>query len=100
MLDAMDPFACVVARLYDPAHLQIRVDIPLAEAAKVAIGDSVEITTETLRGRTFRGTITRFVQEANSQKNTIQIKATLIDPASELKPEMLITAPSRNSARR
>ena len=31
MPDANNPFAGVVLRLYDPAHLQVRVDVPLAD---------------------------------------------------------------------
>jgi RND family efflux transporter MFP subunit len=92
MPDANNPFAGVVVRLYDPAHLQIRVDIPFSDAAKVHIGDTVEVSTETLPDRTFKATITRFVHEANLQKNTVQIKAALADPAPELKPEMLAKA--------
>ncbi|MBX3387848.1 MAG: efflux RND transporter periplasmic adaptor subunit [Phycisphaeraceae bacterium] len=92
MLSADDPMAGVVVRLYDPAHLQVRVDVPLADAAKVRVGDEAEITTETLPGRTFAGTVTRFVHEADIQKNTVQIKVAIADPAPELKPEMLAKA--------
>jgi len=89
MPDANNPYAGVVVRLYDPAHLQVRVDVPLADAAKVAVGDTVEATTEALPNRIFRGTISRFVHEANVQKNTVQVKVAIADPAAELKPEML-----------
>ncbi len=92
MPDANNPFAGVVLRLYDPAHLQVRVDVPLADAAKVGIGDAVQITTEALPDRTFHGTISRFVHEANLQKNTVQVKVAIADPAAELKPEMLAKA--------
>jgi multidrug efflux pump subunit AcrA (membrane-fusion protein) len=92
MPDANNPFAGVVVRLYDPEHLQVRVDVPLADAAKVKIGDAAEITTETLGGRKFSGKVTRFVHEANVQKNTVQVKVAISDPAPELKPEMLAKA--------
>jgi len=92
MPDANNPFSGVVVRLYDPAHLQVRVDVPLADAAKVAVGDTVEISTETLPGRTFRGVLSRLVHEANIQKNTMQVKVAIADPAAELKPEMLAKA--------
>ncbi len=79
-------------RLYDPEHLQVRVDVPLADAAKVRVGDTAEITTETLGTRKFAGKVTRFVHEANLQKNTVQVKVAISDPAPELKPEMLAKA--------
>ncbi len=93
MMPASDnPFAGVVVRLYDPAHLQVRVDVPLADAAKVRVGDLAEISTETLPGRMFQGTLTRFVHEADIQKNTVQVKVAIADPAAELKPDMLAKA--------
>lgn len=99
MLSADDPMAGVIVRLYDPARLQVRVDVPLADAAKVQVGDEAEITTETLPDRTFAGKVTRFVHEADIQKNTIQIKVAIVDPAPELKPEMLAKARIRTGAR-
>jgi len=98
MPNADDPMAGVVMRLYDPAHLQVRVDVPLADAAKVQVGDAAEIVTETLPGRTFSGKVTRFSHEANVQKNTLQIKVSIEKPASELKPEMLAKVRIRTSA--
>jgi RND family efflux transporter MFP subunit len=92
MPDANNPFAGVVVRLYDPGHLQVRIDIPLSDAAKVREGDVVEVTTETLPDRVFHAIVTRFVHEANLQKNTVQVKAAIADPAPELKPEMLARA--------
>lgn len=92
MPDANNPYAGVVVRLYDPAHLQVRVDIPLSDAAKVHEGDEVEVTTETLPGRAFKATLTRFVHEANIQKNTVQVKASITAPVPELKPDMLAKA--------
>jgi multidrug efflux pump subunit AcrA (membrane-fusion protein) len=52
----------------------------------------VEVTTETLPDRVFHAIVTRFVHEANLQKNTVQVKAAIADPAPELKPEMLARA--------
>ncbi len=92
MNEANDPFAGVVVRLYDPSHLQVRVDVPLPDAAKVREGDQVEVSTETLPGRTFKATLTRFVHEADIQKNTVQIKAAIAAPVPELKPDMLAKA--------
>ena len=78
-----------VARLYDPAKLQVRVDVPLADAAKVAIGQSVKITVEVLRDIVFSGKVTRVVHQADISKNTLQFKVSVENPREELKPEML-----------
>jgi len=75
--------------LYDPKRLQVRVDVPLAEAASVSVGQSAQISVEVLRDMVFKGTVTRITNEADIQKNTLQMKVRIEDPAAELKPEML-----------
>lgn len=75
--------------LYDPAQLQVRADVPLADAGRVAIGDRAEIALDVLPGRTLRGEVIRVVHQADIAKNTVQAKVRIIDPAPELKPEML-----------
>jgi HlyD family secretion protein len=81
--------AGAVVRLYEPSKLQVRVDVPLADAAKVGIGTSAEISTEALPNDTFSGTVSRIVHEANIQRNTVQYKVAITDPSPLLKPEML-----------
>lgn len=75
--------------LYDPAQLQVRADVPLADAGRVAIGDRAEISLDVVPGRTLRGEVIRIVQQADIAKNTVQAKVRILDAASELKPEML-----------
>jgi len=76
-------------RFYSPKSLQVRVDVPLAEAARVTVGQDASIVVEVLRDTTFKGKVTRILHEADLQKNTLQVKVTVEDPAPELKPEML-----------
>ena len=78
-----------VARLYDPKKLQVRVDVPLADAAKVEIGTRAEIATEATGDVVFHGTVSRLVHQANIQRNTVQVKVAIEDPSTTLKPEML-----------
>ncbi len=86
----MDPeHSAHVVRLYDPKKLQVRVDIPLADAAKVGVGQKAKIVVGVLPDRTFDGEITRVVHEADIQKNTLQVKVAITDPTIDLKPEML-----------
>jgi len=86
-----DPSAMsgAVLRLYNPHHLQVRVDVPLADAAKISIGTRAVITTESLPGQTFTGSVVRAVHEANIQRNTVQFKVELENPSPVMKPEML-----------
>ena len=76
-------------RLYDPKRLQVRVDVPLGDAAKVGVGQAAKIVVGVLPDKQFDGVVTRVVNEADVQKNTLQVKVAITSPTSELKPEML-----------
>lgn len=78
-----------VLRVYDPTKLQVRVDVPLADAAKVGVGTHATVSTEALADQTFSGVVSRVVHEANIQRNTVQFKVALDAPSPVLKPEML-----------
>ena len=78
-----------LVELYDPAQLQVRADVPLADAGRIAIGDRAEIAVDVMPDRTFRGEVIRVVQQADIAKNTVQAKVRLLDPVPQLKPEML-----------
>ena len=92
MLEADMPHAAHVVHLYDPRRLQVRVDVPLADAAHIGVGQAAEVVADVLPDRTFAGHVSRIVHEADLQKNTLQVKVSLADPAPQLKPEMLARA--------
>jgi len=92
MLNMDNPYSAQVVRLYDPEKLQVRVDIPLADAAKVSVAQLAEVIVDVLPDRVFRGHVTRVVHEADVQKNTLQVKVAIEHPSSEIKPEMLARA--------
>ncbi|MHC4909824.1 MAG: efflux RND transporter periplasmic adaptor subunit [Planctomycetota bacterium] len=84
-----DPYAAHVLHLYDPSKLQVRVDVPLADAARVGLEQQAQIIVEVLPDRVFTGRVTRIVHEADIQKNTVEVKVAVDDPSIDLKPEML-----------
>jgi len=92
MLNADNPRSAHVVRLYDPQQLQVRVDIPLIDAAKVGLDQPAEVIVDVLPDRVFRGHLTRIVHEADVQKNTLQVKVAIENPSHEIKPEMLARA--------
>lgn len=79
-----------VMRLYDPARLQVRADVPLSDSAKVTHGTKARITTEAIPDRVFSGEVTRIMHQADIQRNTVQVKVRVDDPSPLLKPEMLV----------
>jgi len=89
MLDMDSKLSANAIHLYDPNKLQVRVDVPLADAAQVGVGQDAEVTVDVLPERRFAGRVTRIVQEADIQKNTLEVKVAIDDPIAQLKPEML-----------
>jgi multidrug efflux pump subunit AcrA (membrane-fusion protein) len=89
MLASDDMLSASVVHLYDPKKLQVRVDIPLADAAKVGVDQPAQIVVGVLPNQTFSGRVTRIVNEADIQKNTLQVKVAIENPSPQLKPEML-----------
>jgi RND family efflux transporter MFP subunit len=89
--------------LYDPDRLQVRVDVPLADAAHIYHGQRCEIVVEVLPDRTFSGEVLRSTHKADLQKNTLEFKVRVSDPDPILRPEMLTRVKflsSNNAARR
>jgi multidrug efflux pump subunit AcrA (membrane-fusion protein) len=83
------PQSAQAVRLYDPKRLQVRVDVPLADAARVSAGQEAKVVVHVLPDREFRGKVTRISGEADLAKNTLQVKVAVVDPSPELRPEML-----------
>jgi HlyD family secretion protein len=78
-----------VIHIFDPERLQVRVDVPLADAAHVRVGQRCEVVVEVLPDRTFSGQVVRITGEADLQKNTLQSKVRIESPSPILRPEML-----------
>jgi len=101
-MDDMD--SSTIALLYEPAKLQVRVDVPLADAAGLAIGQRTRIRCGLLQDTVFDGEVTRIAGEADIQRNTLQVKVRLLAPDDRLRPEMICrvefleTAPSGDRA--
>ena len=89
MLAADDRHSAHIVHAYDPSHMQVRVDVPLADAAHVSIGQACEVVVDVLPDDRFSGEVTRITHEADLQKNTLQVKVRITDPSPLMRPEML-----------
>jgi len=89
MLQDNDAESSTIAILYHPANLQVRVDVPLADAAGLQIGQAARIRCSLLPDQVFEGVVTRISGEADVQRNTLQAKVSITDPVDQLRPEML-----------
>lgn len=99
MLEDQDPESSTIAILYHPAKLQVRVDVPLADAAGLQIGQAAQIRCSLLPDKVFAGVVTRITGEADLQRNTLQAKVSITDPVEQLRPEMLCRVEFMSSAR-
>jgi HlyD family secretion protein len=87
---AMDDHqSATIASLFEKGKLQVRVDVPLADARGLSVGQQAVITSDFLPNAEFRGVVSRIVGSANLQRNTLQAKVRIIDPDPRMRPEML-----------
>ena len=89
MFDMDDHHSAHVVHVYNPKKLQVRVDVPLSDAAKVGVDQNARIVVDVLPNRQFTGRVTRFVHQADIAKNTVEVKVAIEDPSPLLKPDML-----------
>ena len=78
-----------IVLLYDPAKLQVRCDVPLKDAGRLAVGLEAEIRVDALPDKVFRGMVLRIVPQGDIQKNTVQCKIAIESPDAALSPDML-----------
>jgi len=77
-----------VVSLYDPASLQVRVDVRLEDVPQVLLGQPALIESAALPER-IEGNVISVTTLADIQKNTLQIKVAIKNPPEVIKPEML-----------
>jgi multidrug efflux pump subunit AcrA (membrane-fusion protein) len=92
LLMADNPESATVAVLFQPDQLQARIDVPIAEAARLSVGQAVLVESEFLGGVELQGYIQRIVGEADLSRNTLQVKVRIEDPPAGLPPEILCRA--------
>jgi HlyD family secretion protein len=78
-----------IVSLYDPADLQVRVDVRQEHIAGVFIGQAVEVVSDVEPDRSYKGKVIRIEPLADFKKNTIQVKIKLLETSEHLHPEMI-----------
>lgn len=87
-----DPEAGLVAVLYDPSSISLKMDVPLDQAGKLSIGQQARIRCEVFPSRVFSGKVVRLAGEADIQRNTLQARVKLDGPDDLLRPGMACRA--------
>jgi HlyD family secretion protein len=80
--------ASTVVTLYDPEKLQVRVDVRLEDVPQVQIGQPVQISTAATK-EPLLGLVLGMTSQADIQKNTLQVKVSIANPSTVIRPEML-----------
>lgn len=88
-LVGMLPEDSTLLQMFDPSSLQVKVDVPLADAGRLAAGQRASVQVDALPGKVIVGRVIRLVQQADIAKNTVQVKVLLESPPLGLVPDML-----------
>ncbi|MBT3279586.1 MAG: efflux RND transporter periplasmic adaptor subunit [Phycisphaerales bacterium] len=83
-----NPDSAKVLSLYDPKKLQVRVDVAASEAKPVQVGQRAEVVIDIEGTTVFAGRVTRIVNEADAQKNTLEVKVAIDAPSAAIRPGM------------
>ena len=86
--------------LTDLSSVWIVVEVPEAQGASLRPGLRVEISVQTLPGKTFEGKLDYVYPELNAQTRTLKARIVLANPRLELKPGMFATAVLVSAARK
>jgi membrane fusion protein (multidrug efflux system) len=81
-----------IVSLMDFSSVRLQVAVPEIEAARVAVGQPIRVTTENLAGRQFDGTVTRFAYALDPSNRTMLTEAILKNSDLALRPGMLVSA--------
>ncbi|NCC51097.1 MAG: HlyD family efflux transporter periplasmic adaptor subunit [Spartobacteria bacterium] len=87
-----NPDSATILTLFDPARLQVRVDVPLSEAGRLRTGQPVRVGSALIGGVMMSGAVSRIAGEADLQRNTLQAKVAIHQPDMRLRPEVLCRA--------
>ena len=88
-IDSHMSHSAIIAELYDPSNLQVKVDVPLTDVAGLSVGQKATIKVELFPDKEFDGVVTSIVGQADVTRNTLQAKVKIIEPDSHFRPEML-----------
>ena len=79
-----------IASIYDPAKLQIWVDVNQRDVARLRLGQPVEVTLDAESGKVFTGEVSRILPRASLSKNTVQAKIILNEATPNFRPDMSV----------
>jgi RND family efflux transporter MFP subunit len=85
-----NPAAAAIVTIMDYSTVRARVGVPEIEAPRVQVGQPVVVTTDSLAGRTFRGTVTRHSGAFDEATRSLIVEADLPNSDGTLRPGMYV----------
>ena len=79
-----------IGSIYDPAKLRIWVDVNQRDAARLYVGQPVEVTFDAKPGKVLTGEVGQILPRASLSKNTIHAKIFLSETSPNLRPDMSV----------
>lgn len=86
------PAAAAILTVMDYSTVRARIGVPEIDAPRIQVGQPVVVTTESLAGQTFRGTVTRHSGAFEEATRSLIVEADLPNPQGILRPGMYVTA--------
>ena len=86
------PAAAAIVTIMDYSTVRARIAVPEIEASRVQVGQPDVITTDSLPGQTFRGTVTRQFGALDEATRSLLVEADLPNEKGALRPGMYVLA--------
>ncbi len=87
-----NPTAAAIVTIMEVSTLRVRIAVPEIESSRIQVGQPVVITTESLAGQTFRGTVTRHSGALDEATRSLLVEADLPNASGTLRPGMYVLA--------
>lgn len=78
-------------RVVDPRQLELVVDVPSVRLASLAVGQSLEFSTDAFPGRTFTGEVSFVNPEVDPDSRSVRVVARVPNPSEELRGGLFVT---------
>ena len=85
------PANAAIITLMDFKTVRAQLSVPEVDAGFVAKGQNVEVSTEVLPGKPFKGSVTRFSYALDEATRTMLVESEIANPELQLRPGMYAT---------
>ncbi len=85
-----NPTAAAILTIMDYSTVRVRVPVPEIESSRIQVGQPVVVTTDSLPGRTVRGTVTRHSGALDEATRSLLVEADVPNADGTLRPGMYV----------